>query len=96
MAIEYKHVEGKDKGKVRLYALSTCIWCKKTKNLLSDLDVDYYYVDVDLLEEQGKEEAVNEIKKFNAGGGFPTTIVDDSECIVGFDEAKIKEVLGNE
>ena len=96
MAIDYKHVEGKDKGKIRLYALSTCIWCKKTKNLLSDLDIDYYYVDVDMLEGDDKDEAVREIKKYNAGGGFPTMVINDADCITGFDEEKIKEVLGSE
>jgi len=25
------HVDGKNKGKIMLYALSTCVWCKKTK-----------------------------------------------------------------
>ena len=29
-------VDGENKGNVMLYALSTCSWCKKTKNLLSD------------------------------------------------------------
>ena len=28
------HVEGKKTKKIMLYALSTCIWCKKTKDLL--------------------------------------------------------------
>ena len=32
MAVE--HVTGKNKGKVMLYALSTCGWCGKTKELL--------------------------------------------------------------
>jgi len=32
-----------------LYALSTCVWCKKTKELLASLGVDHSYVFVDLL-----------------------------------------------
>jgi len=47
--MEMKHVEGENKGKVILYALSTCVWCKKTKRLLNQLGVDYYFIDVDLL-----------------------------------------------
>ena len=43
-------VEGKNKKhRVMLYALSTCIWCKKTKKLLDNLDVCYDFVFVDLL-----------------------------------------------
>ena len=33
-----------------LYALSTCVWCRRTKQLLDQLGVEYDYVDVDLLE----------------------------------------------
>lgn len=29
-----KHVPGEDRGKIALYALSTCGWCAKTKELL--------------------------------------------------------------
>ncbi|MFQ5905703.1 MAG: glutaredoxin family protein [bacterium] len=44
-----EHVEGKKKGDVLLYALSTCGWCRKTKRLLEKLRVEYDYVYVDLL-----------------------------------------------
>ena len=44
-----EHVTGKDKGKIMLYALSTCIWCKKTKEFLSSVGVAYDYIYVDLL-----------------------------------------------
>ena len=44
-----KHVPGRNAGKVMLYALSTCVWCNKTKKLLNELGVEYDYTDVDLL-----------------------------------------------
>jgi glutaredoxin-like protein NrdH len=44
-----QHVAGKNKGHIVLYALSTCPWCKKTKKLLEDMGVDYYFGDVDLM-----------------------------------------------
>lgn len=31
------HVKGKGTGKVILYALSTCVWCKNAKKLLIEL-----------------------------------------------------------
>jgi len=34
--------------KVLVYALSTCVWCKRTKEFLKDRKVHYEYVDVDL------------------------------------------------
>ena len=94
MAIKANHVDGKEKGKVMLYALSTCIWCRKTKMFLNELGVAYDFVDVDLLDPEDQDKAVEIIKKFNPTGGFPTTIIDDKDCIRGFDERKIREVLG--
>lgn len=52
------HVSGVDRGgKVIMYGLSTCVWCKKTKKLLTDLGVDFDYVYVDRLEGKEEEEA---------------------------------------
>ena len=39
--MELKHVPGKDKGKIMLYALSTCGWCQKVKRFLNNLGVEY-------------------------------------------------------
>ena len=44
--------EGEDRGDVRLYALSSCAWCGKVKDLLDRLGVTYRFVDADLLEEK--------------------------------------------
>ena len=91
MGIE--HVEGKKAGKLMLYALSTCIWCKKTKQLLSDLGVEYDYTFVDLLQGQDKEDTMKIVEKWNPDCSFPTLVVNDSKCIVGFKEKEIKEAL---
>ena len=91
--MEMNHVEGGDHGDVTLFTLSTCIWCKKVKALLKELDVAYHYVDVDLLKAPEKESALAELKRFNPLCSFPSLVVNGSACIVGFDEAKIKEAL---
>jgi glutaredoxin-like protein NrdH len=90
--MDVKHVEGKDVGKIFLYAISTCAWCKKTKRLLNDLGLDYYYVDVDLLDEDDKKKTKEEVKKWNPQFSFPTLIINDEKCIIGFDEDKIKGI----
>jgi len=95
MAIEAKHIEGKNKGNIKLFALSTCIWCGKTKKLLNELGVEYDCVDVDLLDYDDQQEALSEIRKYNPSGGFPTMIIDNKDCIVGFDESKIKDKFEN-
>jgi glutaredoxin-like protein NrdH len=88
------HVAGKKKGKVMLYALSTCGWCKKTKALLNELGVEYDYTDVDLLKGEEQSATVKEIEKFNTSGNFPTMVINSSKCIVGFKEDDIREALG--
>jgi glutaredoxin-like protein NrdH len=92
--MDTEHVDGEVKGKVMLYALSTCGWCKKTKELLNKLGVAYDYVYVDLLRGREQDEAIEEITKFNRACSFPTLVIDDQKCIVGFKEDEIREVLG--
>ena len=86
-------VEGEDKGDVKLYALSTCGWCKKTKGLLNDLHASYSYVDVDQLQESDRKEALDDIKKWNPQCSFPTMVINNNQCIVGFKEQEVREAL---
>ena len=87
------HVAGKKKGKIMLYALSTCGWCKKTKALLNELGVEYDYTDVDLLKGAEQEAVVKEIVKYNPETNFPTMVINSQKCIVGFKEDEIREAL---
>ena len=87
-------IAGKKKGEIQLYALSTCVWCKKTKQLLDQMGVEYEFVEVDLLQGEEKNRATDEVKKLNPRCSFPTLAV-NAQCIVGYDEQKIKEALGS-
>ena len=91
--LQAEHVKGENKGKIMLYALSTCGWCRKTKELLNELGVEYEYIYVDLLEDEDEDTAMDEVKKWNPRLSFPTLVIDD-KCIVGFKEDEIREVLG--
>jgi glutaredoxin-like protein NrdH len=93
--IPTKKVEGKNKNhKVRVYALSTCVWCKKTKQLLKDGGIEYEYADIDLCKPSEQEEIRKDIAKHGGYISFPTIIVDDKTIITGFREDKIKEAIG--
>lgn len=92
--MKINHIEGKNKGKVMLYALSTCGWCKKTKALLTKLNVAYDYIDVDLFEGTDKDIIFAQMRKCNPRGSFPTIVINDDICITGFDEEKIIKELG--
>jgi glutaredoxin len=87
-------VEGtKKEHKVFLYALSTCGWCKKTKQLLNKNDVEYEYLDVDKCTSEERKQAISDIKSRNVPLGFPIIIIDDEKVISGYKESAIKEVL---
>lgn len=90
--MKFEHVTGKDKGKVRLFALSTCIWCKKTRELLSSLGIAFDYIYVDLLTGEDRTEAIAEVKKYNPSLSFPTLVVGE-KSIVGLKEKEIREAL---
>lgn len=87
-------VEGKySEHRVLLYAISTCPWCKKEKQLLKDNNIEFEYVDVDLCSDEDYEEIRKDI--INRGGrfSFPAIIIDDKILINGFKEKEILEAL---
>jgi glutaredoxin len=88
-----EQVNGKKKGKVMLYALSTCGWCARTKELLRELGVDFEYTYVDLLEGKEQDDVMDEVERWNPKGSFPTLVIRDRQCIVGFQEKEIREAL---
>ena len=89
-----EHIKGKNKGKILLYALSTCGWCKKTKDYLSKLDVEYSYIFVDQVNEKEKDKVMDDVRNWNPRCSFPSTVINDKKCIVGYKEDEIKEALG--
>jgi glutaredoxin-like protein NrdH len=86
-------VEGRNAGDIRLYTLSTCVWCKKTKKLFKDLGVAYSFLDVDLLSDSEKDIVMDEIGKWNPGHNFPTIIIDGKKAIIGYDEDEINKAV---
>lgn len=79
---------------VRLFALSTCGWCKKTKRLLDEHNVNYECEDVDLLTGEARQRCLAEMEKWNPRRNFPTIVIDDEIVIVGYKEDQIREALG--
>ena len=93
--MQFSEVSGqKRQHKVVLYALSTCAWCKMTKQFLKDNDVEFEYVDVDLCEEEDKQKIRQHIQSKGGPLSYPTIIVDDNVLITGFRTDKIRGALG--
>ncbi len=80
--------------KVFLYTLSTCGWCKLTKQLLKDKSVAYEYLDVDVLKAEDRKAAIEDLQKRKAPLGFPIIIIDDTQLISGYQPEKILGALG--
>jgi len=78
---------------LKLFALSTCIWCRKTEKYLEELGYRYDVVYVDTLNGPEREAALLEVAKFNSNRSFPTLIVNGEKSVVGFKPDKIREAL---
>lgn len=78
---------------VKVYALSTCPYCRMTRKYLDENNVQYDVTEVDLLEGDEKAAAIDEVRNLSGGTSFPVVIVDD-EIIVGFNKKRIMELLG--
>ncbi len=80
---------------VKVYALSTCPWCKKVKKYLDDKDVQYDVVDVDMVQGEEQKKALEEVEKLTGKRSFPVTVINEV-VITGYKEDKIDEALKNE
>ena len=90
----FSKVQGKKNNhRVVVYALSTCVWCRMTKQFLKDHDIEYEYIDVDLCEEGEKQKVRKQILDKGGNLSYPITIVDNNVLITGFRKDKLKEAL---
>ena len=83
-----------DEG-IKLYALTTCIHCRDTKEFLDKCGVDYDCVHVDKLEADDRRRLLEEIKEANPGCAFPMLFI-GPKVIIGFKKDEIREALNLE
>ena len=84
--VDFQHREGSIKDReLKLFALSTCGFCKKAMAFLEENNLDYEYVFVDLIDSEVKNKIKADFeKRFEKKMLFPTLIVDDEEFLGGF------------
>ncbi len=80
---------------VKVYALSTCPWCKKVKRYLDDRNVEYDCIDVDLAKGEEQDKALKEVEKLTGKRAFPVTVIND-QVIIGFKEDEFEGALKGE
>ena len=78
--------------KPKVYALSTCPYCKRTRRFLDDHKIAYDCIEVDLLEDKRQDEVMEEVEKLTGKRAFPVVII-GKEIIVGHDEARLRKAL---
>jgi glutaredoxin len=64
-----------------------------TKQFLTDHGVEYEVVDVDLLEGDERQHVLTEVQSVSGGTSFPVLVCGEKH-VVGYDQAKIKELVG--
>jgi len=80
------------KEKIKLYTLSTCSHCTRTKRFFKEQGIDMEFIDVDLLTGAQREQIMDEVRKYNPDCSFPTICIGD-HVLVGFNEDKLRKVL---
>jgi len=90
----FSRVPGKkNEHKVVVYALSTCVWCRMTKEFLKDNSIEFEFLDVDQCDQKEKEQARQLILSKGGALNYPTTLIDDKIIITGFRKDQLKEAL---
>jgi glutaredoxin len=77
---------------VMVYALSTCPWCRKTKQWFDDSKIPYEVVDVDQLPDEEQDAAADKAYELSGGRRFPVVVI-NGEVVVGFSPDKFLEHL---
>ena len=83
---------GDECNEVEFYGLSTCMWCKKTKALLDEKNIDYNPIFVNEIDGEEKEKIRSRVRELNPGMTFPTVKIGD-KVIVGYHPDQLEEAL---
>jgi glutaredoxin-like protein NrdH len=87
------HVTGNDRGVILLVGRSTCPWCAKDRELLANLSVDYYWVDLDILDQVETVQLMDSIRICGQTSAVPILVINGQTCIIGYQEEKIREAV---
>ena len=73
---------------VMIYTTPTCIWCARTKEFFKQNNITYKEINV-----AGDAKAAKEMIKKSGQIGVPVIDI-DGQIVVGFDQEKLKKLLG--
>lgn len=79
---------------VVLYALTTCVHCRHTKEFLESNDIAFNCTYVDQLQGAERDSTIKMVREVNPRMSFPTMVVGSGHAIViGFNPDAIREAL---
>ena len=80
--------------KVKLFALTTCGFCRRARAYFLERGIPCETVDVDRLSGEEPKAALEELRSHNPRRSFPTIVIGD-EVVVGFKKSEIQRILGD-
>lgn len=83
---------GTEANAVILYGLQTCSHCKALRKWLTEREVPFRTVYVDMLVGAERNDTMRRLRRINPTISFPTLVVGDT-AIVGFKQEKIQAAL---
>ena len=75
-----------------MYGLSTCPWCRKTKQYFTDMQIDFDYINYDLANEEVQSKIMQDMKKLGGGNAFPFVKIGE-EVVIGYNPEKFSTLL---
>ena len=82
---------------VLVFALSTCIHCRRCKEYLDEKGIAYEVTLVDTLDSDKQAEIMDRVREYNPACSFPTVIINNGEkVLVGFSKKRFDEEFCND
>lgn len=78
---------------VLLLGLSTCVWCRKTRELLETEGIAFRFAYLDLLQGDDKASRLELLRTWNPRESYPTVIIDERTCVIGYKPDDLREAL---
>jgi glutaredoxin len=78
--------------KVLMYTLSTCPWCRKTKQFFKDKNIPFDFVDYDVVSDEEQDRIVADMRKHTSHISFPYVVIDD-KVVQGYNPDKYEELI---
>ncbi len=75
-----------------VYGLSTCPWCRKTKQYFTDKQIEFQYINYDLASEEEQSKIMQDMKKLGGGNAFPFVRI-GKEVVIGYNPEKFSTFL---